>query len=455
MKKLIKSALKARPTNRHSPRQAMKTVFDELIIQSPKRTPEAMRGWDGFFPYYAGYPEQFARTVLASANLSKTALVVDPWNGSGTTTFSASQLGITSQGFDINPVMLIVARARLLPRTEADSLEPLARDIVKALRGNRHKVKPGDPLLNWFTLPTAALVRALERRIRERFLGDMTLSTTGLKLENISGLAATFYVALFSVCRRLAAAYQSSNPTWLRKPREGERRIATARERMLNMFVNNLKLMAAALAERPTQNEKIVDVDLWIADTTSLQLKENKIDLILTSPPYCTRLDYAAATRIELALLHPLLDLKMEDLGRRMIGSTRVPTEKIISKEQWGSTCSRFLKAVKKHPSKASDGYYYKTHLDYFDKMHRSLSSLAGALKDGGKAILVVQDSYYKDVHNDLAAIITDMGKSTDLHLGRRIDFHISRSMAGVNPHSRTYRKVSTAVESVLCFQKY
>ena len=211
-------------------RNPAKAVFDELIIPSPKRTPGAMRGWHGFFPYYAGYSEQFARSVLASAGLLKNALVLDPWNGSGTTTFSASQIGLASQGIDLNPIMLIVARARLLPRTEADSLEPLAREVIKGLRSNRRLVKPNDPLLNWFTLPTAALVRALEHRIQENFLGDMTLSAAGLNLQNISGLAATFYVALFSTCRYLTTSYQSSNPTWLRKPRHDEFLIEVSRE---------------------------------------------------------------------------------------------------------------------------------------------------------------------------------------------------------------------------------
>ncbi|MCY4592044.1 MAG: hypothetical protein OXE86_16115 [Alphaproteobacteria bacterium] len=99
-----------------------------------------MRGWHNFFPYYAGYPEHFARSVLAGAGLLKNALVLDPWNGSGTTTFSASQIGLASQGINLNPIMLIVPRARLLPRTEADSLEPLAREVVKGLRSNRRLV---------------------------------------------------------------------------------------------------------------------------------------------------------------------------------------------------------------------------------------------------------------------------------------------------------------------------
>ncbi len=74
-------------------------------------------------------------------------------------------------------------------------------------------------------------------------------------------------------------------------------------------------------------------------------------------------------TRIELGLLYPLLKLRMEDLGRSMTGSTRLPDRKIAIQSSWGETCRRFLADVKRHPSRASDGYYLKTHLDYFDKM--------------------------------------------------------------------------------------
>jgi DNA modification methylase len=435
-------------------RRPTKHPFEDLIIQSPKRTPDAARGWDGFFPYYAGYPEPFARALIASAGLSKSALVLDPWNGSGTTTFAASQLGFASQGFDINPVMLIVARARLLPSSEADSIEPLARKIVKGARGNQRAVKNCDPLLSWFSSPTTALVRTLEQRIREHFLGDMTLSAAGLKLEHFSGLAATFYVALFSVCRHLAMAYQSSNPTWLRKPRDGEELVDAERADLLATFVVTLKSMAEALSKRIAPAAELAHAELSIADTASHALPAASVDLVLTSPPYCTRIDYAAATRIELAVLHPLLGVTMEGLGRRMIGSTRVPAKTIVPSKGWGRTCSRFLAAMKKHPSKASAGYYYKTHLDYFGKMHASLANVGATLKNGGKAVMVVQDSYYKELHNDLPAIISEMAEGAGLRLARREDFHISRSMAGVNPHSRAYRCSSGAIESVLCFQK-
>jgi len=136
-----------------------------------------------------------------------------------------------------------------------------------------------------------------------------------------------------------------------------------------------------------------------------------------------------------------------------MIGTTQVPKDPIDVDPAWGKTCSRFLAALKDHPSKASSGYYYRTHLDYFDKMSRSMERMADALKPGGHAFLVVQDSHYKNLHNDLPTIVCELGASHGLKLKRRDNFHL-RSMSDINPGRLTYVRPSGATESVLCFKK-
>jgi hypothetical protein len=425
----------------------------DLVISSPKRSARDARGWEAFFPYYAGFSEAFARSVLKSAALSSQAQVLDPWNGSGTTTFSASQLGLASTGFDLNPIMLVVARARLLASSEADAVLPLARAVTSRLRGDPRGLAAADPLLDWFTPATAATLRNLERRIRRELVGVRTITPQGARLENIAGTAAAFYVALFGVARQLASPYQSSNPTWFRLPR-GDDRIDADRTAIVDAFIQNVSSMADALVARVEEPKlDLARADLQITDTVSTQIAPASLDFVLTSPPYCTRIDYSVATRIELALLSEVLPVGVEDLGRQMIGSTRVPRGEITPSERWGTTCLTFLEALKRHPSKASAGYYYKTHLDYFDKMSRALTRIASGLKPGGRAVLVVQDSYYKDIHNDLPTALIEMCQASGLALGTRRDF-LTRSMAGINPYTRLYKRASMATEAVLCFER-
>lgn len=429
-------------------------------ILSPKRNKRLQTGWEGFFPYYAGFPEQFARELLQSADLQAGAVVLDPWNGSGTTTYTASKLGLESIGIDLNPVMIIIARARLLAESEADSLRPLAATILRHARTNPLELKPDDALLAWFVPDTAQLIRSVEQNIRRSLVGNMTKSPDGIHLDRISGTAATLYVALFAACRKLAAPFQSSNPTWLRIPKEDDDQVTASQAEFVHYFAANVRGMAAALAARHATNRHATDVrrpgdgDIQLADTVSMALAPESIDFVLTSPPYCTRIDYTAATRIELAVLAPLLQSTARVLGRQMIGSTQVPAGPIDVQPAWGESCIRFLEALRRHPSKASGGYYYRTHVDYFDKMSRSMTRVASALKPGAAAVFVVQDSYYKELHNDLPVIISEIGENNGLTLTKREDFKLSRSMSDINPGRKSYKRPGGATESVLCFAK-
>jgi hypothetical protein len=216
--------------------------------------------------------------------------------------------------------------------------------------------------------------------------------------------------------------------------------------------------MAAALErmeqQDATRNTELGSATIRLADTTLSSFDVDTVDLILTSPPYCTRIDYAAATRVELAVLWRLLHSTPKELGRKMIGSTSVPDHRIEPRDGWGKTCIGFLKKLKEHKSKASSGYYYKTHLDYFDKMDRSVANIAVAMKPAAAACLIVQDSYYKDVHNDLPQMIVEIAEAKGLKLRRSVEFHLNRSMSGINPYTRAYNRPTGAVEKVLCFCK-
>lgn len=426
--------------------------FATLKIISPKRRASAQAGWEGFFPYYAGYPESFASELLGSAGLLRHARVLDPWNGSGTTTFAASKLMLDAVGVDINPVMAIVARARTLPPTEADSLVALARELSAKAERSVFPVASTDPLASWFGPMTVVWMRGLERAITGSLTSDQTQGHGDIQA--VSAMAATYYVATFALCRELASAYQTSNPTWLKVARKGQRKASATRVWMADRFIALVGEMAAALALKSKDAVEMAPIQLLVGDTAEGLALGDKADFVLTSPPYCTRIDYTAATRLQLAVLAPLLTVEKADLSRQMLGSIRVPDHHVSPMPEWGETCNSFLMDVKKHPSKASAGYYYKTHADYFDKMHRSLGTISKALNIHGAAVLVVQDSYYKNVHNDLPSVISEMAAAHGLGLKRREDFRLSKTLAGSHPHSKVYRKSFEAVESVLCFER-
>ena len=374
--------------------------------------------------------------MLSSADLTSQNIVLDPWNGSGTTTQAASKLGFNSIGCDLNPVMIIVTKARLLPPSEADSLEPLGKEILRqALQHELFDNIHNDPLSTWFSRKTAVAIRAIESTIRRHLIGTRTITPDSINLSRLTTVASAHYVALFSVCRDLTKRYHSSNPTWLREPRSDERKQSFSKEAIARRLISKLAQLSDALSAQPDLfSSETHTPEILLADSTLKTLPDESIDLIVTSPPYCTRIDYTAATRIELAVLHPLLATSPKELARQMTGSTCAPDRIIQVSDNWGGTCLKFLETLRNHQSKASATYYYNNHLDYFDKMYRSMANLASSLRSGGSAILVVQDSFYKDVHNDLPSIIADFAASSGLQLARRQDFYFRQSMARINP---------------------
>lgn len=433
-------------------------MFDQLAIPSPKQNRSSRVGWDAFFPYYAGYPPSFASALISSARLDSSAVVLDPWNGSGTTTQVASKLGFRSIGCDINPVMVVVSRARCLSPADGDSIEPLAGKVVEQATAASQGVDDDDPLLGWFDRGSVESIRCIEISIREHLLGAWTLRPDGTHFECMSSLAATFYVALFLTCRSLVSTFQSSNPTWLRRRKADEAQIVIERAAIVSAFGHYLDAMSnqlvAGCLEPTLELREPGTIDIHLADSTKLVLPEESVDFVLTSPPYCTRIDYTAATRIELAVIAPLLETSPRELSRQMIGSTRVPVEEIVPDPKWGETCNRFLVSVRSHKSKASSGYYLNTHLDYFAKLASSLDRIKRVMKRGGRVILVVQDSYYKEVHNDLPAIVSEMATLNGLCLLGAKEFRLARSMSGVNPYTRVYKRQPGAVEAVLGFER-
>ena len=140
-------------------------------------------------------------------------------------------------------------------------------------------------------------------------------------------------------------------------------------------------------------------------------------------------------------------DIKL--LRNRMVGTPTMTGER-GSPEQWGEAAMAFLEGVAAHGSKASEGYYTKYFLQYYAGMWSSLGELRRVMRYGAPAILVVQDNYYKDLHNDTAKILSEMARALDFESVTRQDFPVVRNRASMNPRARQYRTKASAVESIL-----
>lgn len=414
--------------------------------ESPKlRANSTDYGRSRWYPYYAGYSPQFVRSILENLELKGSKPILDPWNGSGTTTTVCSIHGYPSLGYDINPVMVIVAKARLLQDAVRQSLKPLLEALIDRIK--RVPLSSTDPLLVFFSEKTTSFLRGFQDGIGCLLIDpDVSKKHT---TDEISSLAALFLVLLFRVLRKQLAQLQGSNPTWLRFD------AAVVVDFGSDDFIKNLRseldiLIAAGLVKEG--REYGAGAEIQMGDSRKLPLNDESVAGVITSPPYCTRIDYAVATRLELAVLgHGATDFR--GLREKLIGTPVVKPQTKIGLVT-NPIVRRTLDQIKNHPSKASESYYSKTYEDYFAGMDQSIREIARVIEPKGAAALVVQGSYYKNIYVDLPTLITSMAADHGLVKAKRWNFTAHHSMRRVNKKATERARRAAPIEAVLLLEK-
>ncbi|MCH8814263.1 MAG: hypothetical protein IH957_04075 [Chloroflexi bacterium] len=394
------------------------------------------------YRYYAAFSEQFVRDVLTAVNLGPDQMVLDPWNGSGTTTRVAAQLGIRAYGVDLNPVMAAVAKARLVDFQEA-------QDAGQFLAELTHRRPPparwrNDPLRSWLDEYSASLVRS----VADRCAGVAGKPRAAINVMALSPRQAYLIAVLFIAVRQLLAPFVASNPTWVRIPRSDRDRIKIDWKTLRAKLLESALLLQADAFRTPVAQSR---VRLSLGSSTFLPPDMPQCSFILTSPPYCTRIDYAVATRPELAVLGISREAQ-HILRRNLLGATTVPGAVNVEAEDLGITARSLLDEIRHHSAKASSTYYFKWLAQYLVAYARSLKQLSQRADPTASMVLVVQDSHYKDVRIDLAGITKDLLAMHGWNLTDAQSFHLPVTMAGVNPGSRQYRTDFSATEQVLFF---
>jgi hypothetical protein len=422
-------------------------VLDASRIPNPKAASE--QRW---YQYYAGFSEQFVDAALAKLQLPSAALVFDPWNGAGTTTAVAARSGYCAFGADINPALVIVGRARSASLAHFHDVWK----AKKAFNWSRLARKTtfssfcfdNDPLQAWLGPASIRLIRELE------YIGLKTFETTApnvFAVDKLKPQTTLWYVALFLTVRKILQPSSGTNPTWIREFSKS-RVLRPRAPTIIDLFCETLEEVGAYIKAVSVEGAW-ARTQISVGNSTSVcSLKSNIVDAVITSPPYCTRIDYAVYCAPELAIIGPRVQIDISKLRMAMIGSPLVGSG---SNEQrdWGGSASEFLDSVWNHPSKASRGYYFNFFLKYFSAMQLSIAELSRVARPNCSAYIVVQGSFYKEIYLDLATILTEMFEAQNWKLISRRDFEVGASFQSLNPKARMYKKDRKAAESVIRLQ--
>jgi len=246
----------------------------ELVTFVPNRK-EPIHNW---YWYKEGFSRAMVDYALDLFNAQADSVVLDPFCGVGTTLLACKQRGISSIGFDVNPLALLVSRAK----TADYNPEELAVAVKDALtwRLPLPNALPGDAYLRKaFSKINLGMVCAYREKVAS--IGDD-------KVRNFLSLAL--------IDAATKCSWTVKDGALLRIERKPVPPFGKMFKYKIRKMLHDLKKSPLPFA--PVKAEQ--------ADARSLPLEDNSVDLVITSPPYLNKIEYSRMYKLELSLFFGL-----------------------------------------------------------------------------------------------------------------------------------------------------
>ena len=228
------------------------------------------------YPYKGKFHPQMIRALINIIGLKENDRVLDPFIGSGTTAVEAMLLGINCIGVDVSPLCVIQSRVKTESIEVIEEIENVKKIIIQK---NSFKFfdKENKNLLN--------LIDSIENE----------------KVRNFYKLA---YLISVSDKERRNRKFEQS-------------------------FYKNIELMIRSIKDFSDivskLNLKLGKVEIIKGDARNLDLEDNSIDGIITSPPYSIALDYVSNDAHSLKVIgYEPLEIREDFIGVRGRGIQRI-----------------------------------------------------------------------------------------------------------------------------------
>lgn len=252
----------------------------------------------------------------------------------------------------------------------------------------------------WFIKELLHCMRRLKRTrlsLSEKWMDDAVLSRlleAWGATENYDKNVSTLLKAVVLLCvRPLSSITKSSNPTWIKvggiSSDRNLREIVSEKLGRFDKYYSN--------SYNPSSVTRRGRCVLSARNAAKVTLPR-KVDLIVTSPPYCNRLDgfvqYGPENYFLTAAGHRI---RKQD----MIGTTSVRDYRQFTRDLDRLTTSfeyagRFLGQIRNSPKCDDPGYYLKYYTRYFAMLAEAFYGIMQNLLPKGKMYVVVQDNIHR-----------------------------------------------------------
>ena len=425
----------------HDKKVARQTVQGRLESASASsRNRQATRySVHGLHEYKGKFNPQVAKAILNIFGVRRGDHVLDPFCGSGTTLVEAVQLGASATGFDINPLAVFLANAKLQAlTTPVGELE----EALTALRRHFARRK------KW-----TAMLAYDERRL---YLGEwfeeanlQAIEIVRAETERWCGPHAPIFLALAS---DLLRDYSLQDPRDLRIRRRSDPTPATP-------FVEEFCAKAETFLQKLSSSQLVLGTDLprgaavRMDVTQAGQAATVLFDAAITSPPYAMALPYIDTQRLSLVWLglaepSSLLRLESDLIGSRETrGASKKALAMSLQENAAGVPVEQLELCLALNRSLSeSDGFRRKAVptllYRYFASMRNSFEAVGKRVKKDAPYALIVGHNHTTlggtrfdiDTPRHLANLASQVGwdvdEFVDLQTYHRYGYHANNAVA-------------------------
>lgn len=265
---------------------------------------------------------------------------------------------------------------------------------------------------NWFMDALKKYMKKLDNKkliisekwIREDILDDL-INSWKLTEQFEDNIQIFLKAVIIKSIRYFATYTKTQNPTWLKM---GGANTSKDLNEVLGECLDTFENYYDYYYSEKVKGGKCF---FTICDAENLNFNQ-KVNIIITSPPYCNRLD-------GIRLFAPE-NYFLSMVGHKIINSNNfLGTIKVIDYKDFqldfdflinnSRYCKKILISIKNFPNKDDVFYYLKYYTRYFIKLYRTLKKILENLELNGKAYIILQDNTHRGIDIEIDRVLKDL----------------------------------------------
>jgi DNA modification methylase len=357
-----------------------------------------------WYGYKEGFSPKLVEEAIEKVGIGKHDYILDPFNGNGTVTLTASINNIQSVGIEVNPFVAFMSNAKLenysykefysdmdyvLSKTYKGSVSPLCKFSTFSEKTGKDKWLFNSDILNSFEGGWQALKKFPESK-RKIF----QLSLIGAAMDNCNAVKD-------GKCLKYRSNWQNRNFS-------------------IDSFLKSLEERLIKNVE-DLQNSIITQKARIINDDARQVIKDipNEYKLCITSPPYLNSFDYTDIYRAELFLgkfvntQQELKKLRFKTIRSHVEINFPKPTH-----NEFGEVYHSIHQKISSSSNMWSNQIPFMIQ-GYFEDMQNVLCNLLYKAKKSGELWLIVANSIYVQTEIPVDLILAEIGTRNGWRLKR------------------------------------